>query len=121
MPKMFAPKEENQETKNQLIGRLLSSGKISSHEAIVLLSDEEGVKIWGSKTWTPPAGAEIGILFDSPRYSPLPIIPQQPPIIDGVIQRTPEKTMNRPYTEEKINASRKSCKCKSCKCGVNLG
>ena len=106
------------ETKNQLIGRLLSSGKISSQEAITLLSDEEGVKVWGSKTWTPPAGEERGMLYDSPRYSPLPILPTLPP---DVLQKTSEKTMNRPYTEEKINAAGKSCKCKSCKCGVNLG
>ena len=116
-------KEKKQETRSQLVGRLLVDGKISSQEAVTLLNDE-GVTVWGSKTWTPPAGEERGLLYDSPRLIPYPFPFKDPnTFMMGVdpLQRTPEKTMNPPYTEEKINAAGKSCKCKSCKCGVNLG
>ena len=116
-------KEKKQETRSQLVGRLLVDGKISSQEAVTLLNDE-GVTVWGSKTWTPPAGEERGLLYDSPRLIPYPFPFKDPnTFMMGVdpLQRTPEKTMNPPYTEEKINATGKSCKCKSCKCGVNLG
>lgn len=101
-PKTKTPSNK-METRNQLVGRLLSSGKINSNEAIILLQDGEVMETTKKKSSTPPEAIQRGLLTDIPHHSPLPIIP------------TGFDYSNEPKT----NAAGKDCKCTDCKCGAN--
>ena len=83
-------------TKAQVVEKLLEDKKITAAEAVVLLREKiyvEGVTVWGNKTLTVPTkDVARGLLYDSRRHSPKPILPIPLPNIS------------------------KSCKCKECKC-----